>query len=1412
MFDNRYQYDHIYPRGRSGETLRGVDTRNNNRPIVIKRPAPQDAPPLRAAQEVSIQTEKKALERLSGHPVLTALLGSGTFRAGGQTYTYIAMERAEGIIIEQEVLALARQGQRIPELELLAIVDQLLDLLIFAHQAHIIYNDVDAKHLFWNRETHQLKVIDWGNAIFKDEAGAPAGITAATDVHQMGELLYFMYQGGGRLQTDSSDDDYRVIFEQDLPEDIAYIITRATHPNTKSRRYSSLRALRQALDAYRQPMEQARNTALAHIQSALGENASQRLLEDLQAELEPVLAQDPSYPAARDMQILLQTRLRHLAVQADFDAARIYLETGNWPRAIGLMDELIPDADPYMAQALTFLRAATAQLQQDGYQEPPPGFETMLNDVLEGRVEQAAQRLMMQSDKTQLLIAEQMAVIMPGLTVLRPHIVRLAENLRATDSKMAREVEGLLHQLDADMPPGVGLLIERYGKIAIRLIDWMDVLERAGGHIAPAERAEDAARTLIDHLRRILETAYTNPKAMDVALRAAQQIDPTNPHIAEIPAYLSEAERSLNALGTFKPREDGSGLPEWLSQAQEMILPYSDITDERFQLARQRLPQAYQQWIHVQDMLALGQRTPTLEILSNMQRNLRNYNTHVADWLDSTMQLVRNAQIIERLSPNQALGDTLLRGYQAWDRGQSGKAAEAARNADSLARTEGERLAVQRLRTLADITNQWLIKGGTEDADLTDTSQQAAYQLLLPEEQQAFETFSRQMPREETYLAAMTKFVDTMRDSSTAGFRALFLYYAWRGMLSILDGNLGEADFWQQAAHNTIGKNELWASHPVYEAVEGALRRRQWLIDAEAALNSIRSWEDAEALRQDLDSPQGRDYLREGQIALSAMDDATRKWSDGDFRAARNAITKAQESLTAAEESSGVELSALKAWVAPHYDTLTELLDHKGEIEQAVMVGSSTPDRKVLQAFEQMVSLSEAAIGSEHARQMQSWLNMYRQMVAVHQNQRLSKREKLNEFDTLFTDFFIAKHPAYQLFERWQTDARNLPEDVQEELQISIDEDIDTTTERPEYVATDAEPDAATSVDTDEDLNFDDPYAEDDRRARSWNRIIIVSVLILIALGALGVVQFFGNQSDGSSTIDATATRIREAVVDPRDATATRQQQITQTPPTNTPLPVTHTPTATQTIPPTNTPPTPQAPAVIDVVPSNTPLVPTIAPTLTPTQAVTIVTNTPPVVAQENVVDVLGILDLVRPEDFDWDPLFFNQGAGAVWQLGASVEDAGSAPIVVSMEPAFLNSLRTDAATRLERVDVSMELTFFNDQRILSDQVFFGVALENESGQRYGTQVQLQQADVVSFGVNANGNFSARSQLPLQRIAATLSLERQDDGTIVFFVDGQRLGVSPSVYEPGEPVTVVLYNAGGGMFVTVDEFSITLSN
>ena len=118
---------------------------------------------------------------------------------------------------------------------MLVIIDSLLDLLHKAHAHDIVYNDVDAKHLFWDRDNYRLKVIDWGNAVFLegDEVTAQ-GISRQTDIFQVGELLYFILTGGGRLDIPrDAGEDFRVNFGHDaerIHSRLQAIVSRAAHP------------------------------------------------------------------------------------------------------------------------------------------------------------------------------------------------------------------------------------------------------------------------------------------------------------------------------------------------------------------------------------------------------------------------------------------------------------------------------------------------------------------------------------------------------------------------------------------------------------------------------------------------------------------------------------------------------------------------------------------------------------------------------------------------------------------------------------------------------------------------------------------------------------------------------------------------------------------------------------------------------------------------------------------------------------------------------------------------------------------------------------------------------------------------------------------------------------------------------
>lgn len=1415
LFDNRYRYDYIYPRGRSGETLRAEDTQDNNRPVVIKRPAPQDAPPLRAAQEVSILIEKKALERLSGHPVLTELRGSGIFRAGGNPYQYIVMDRAEGEIVETMVLD--HPNDPLSELEMLIIVDRLLDLLTEAHNQRVIYNDVDAKHLFWNRDTYRLKVIDWGNAVFTDEAGAPPNITQANDIYQVGELLYFLYSKGTRLASETTaDGEYIVHFKESVPEAIQDIITRATHPNIKTRRFVTIRALREALTKYRQPLERERDLLVESAKKQLNDHSNQQTLRELEAQLDDALVLDPGYPEARRLKRDIQTRLRYLAVQADFEAVQIYLEAGNWSRAIHLMEEMIPNADQYMASLLTFLIAAAEQLQNRNLAALPQDFDLVISTLQEGKTQQAALILIdpIYTDQREerMLIAERLATLLPGVIVLRPHLVRLACELRPHSERLERQIEQIRSSINADLEAGILPVLDRYSKVAIQLNDLLPDLETTAASVGlsleiftqPVEHAESAVRAIIQHVRRIGETFYTSPTAAETALKQAQQIDPSSEPLEHLPTYLNEAHTALQQIGSFRPAGDQAALENWFQDAQIAMEPYErGITDPGFMRVWRVLDDLQAGWQAIGELLILGRQRQTLDQLKHMTEAVRAFNTHVADWFDNTARLIKEGAVIEKFARNEPVSRALVEGYAAWDQGKSGKAADFARRAEPSIQTEAETLAVERLRRLAEITNEWLNGGNVTDPTLTRQIESDLFTIFLPDEKAEYERFSQQMKSEEVYLKAMKLgIVSSMRGSSSAALRILFFHYVLQGVLALQEDKLEDADFWREAAISTY---QHWQTHPVFTAFDGALTRRKLVLRAEAALNELNSFEAIPRTRQVLNAPLAEDWLKDAQQALVQIETARGNFADGDFRAAREAFDKALEGIDAAEKVGGMQLKPLRHWLQPYRDSAAQLVERRQIVEQAAMAASLDPDPKVQKALEEIVRLSEETMGSESARQVRLWNSLYQTMLKTHQNRSQSKREKIAEFDINFAALFIDKHPAYRLFRRWYDAARALPDDVQEELQMYVDDGSFTESGGREAVAIDEEALDSPSFESYDDLA--DPYAED-RTSFNWNWVIGITLVILLGMGAFAVYQFATQGNEPVRRFQATPTLA--ALLSAVERTETARAQITPTEIVSTEAAAV--PSSPTIVRPVSATPSPTE--TVEELPTST---------LTPTEAVTIVTNTPPptltlvptattaVLLPDAEVDALRVLNLIQPEDYGWDAAFFSEGAGGIWQLGASVEDAGTAPIAVIISPEFMEAFNPDTASRLQRAEVTMGLTFYDETRIESGQVYFGLAIQNQARQRYGAQVQLESDGLVSLGVNENGTFRSRSALPVSRVRVTLTLQRNTAGTVSFFIDGQRVGDSPALFPPGEPVSLVLYNAGGGMFVTVSSFTLELA-
>jgi serine/threonine protein kinase len=1411
LFDNRYRYDHIYPRGRSGETLRAYDTQDNDRPVVIKRPAPQDAPPMRAGQEVSIRNEKQALERLSGHPVLAELRGSGTFRVGGHTHEYIVIDMASGDIVENMVLELAPQGQYLPELETLVIIDRLLDLIAHAHDKQVIYNDVDAKHLFWSRETYRLTVIDWGNAVFLDEPGALPSVTRARDIYQVGELLYFILTGGNRLSTAVDDgDSFFVNFGADadrIPARLQTILTRAVHPDLK-RRYSTIRELRYALAEYRLPLEKSRDEIVSRVRKRVRPTASQEELEELSEMLGAALNMDPGYPETRKTADEIQFFLRQIRIQADLDAIRIYIESSNWPRAHSLLHDLLPGADPVNQPLIRFLITATAMLENLHITPPPAGFFDALDPLFQGDAP-AAGRILLTTDEarstarqTQWLLAEQLAIHISDVALLRPHIVRQRQDLREIPE--ARPALEWLDEIDAELVrtpmPGLTGLQMIYQQVNTLLDQLEAALESLNPDnreslLASVVRAQQAAQEIVARLGEVGRCVYSDPLRAGDLLQKAAMIDPTSPHFDALHDYLDEVHQAIRALGQFKPRSDGSNLAVWFVDVQDFVQPYlEDLSDQQLHAAVAAIRQAAEGWTTIVNYLALGRRQPTIQAIRDTAETIRPFNEHIAAWLGTMANRLPDVAFTERLSPNEALADVLIDGWKAWERGDSTHVSQLGQQAHALATTDGERLAANRLRRLGELLDNWLADNGPQSTERTDQAETEALSILLTEEERERKTFAEQMPNTTTYLRAMSRgIVAYMHQSSSAGWRALYMHYVLRGMLAVLEDTLDEAEFWRNVAEKSF---ENARTHRAFQVLDRALTGRRLVENAQQALNAVTEPNDLETVRQALNAPLAGELLSGAEQAVLNINDALRHWSDGDFYAARQALDVALDYITRAVEVAHLDIKPFVHWLTGLRDAAAELHQARLTIEQGATTTREEPDPALTAAHAQIVAVTLRTLGPDYAHQVRQWDDMYRAVLETYTTQRLARREKLAAFSRHFASLFITRHPAYPLFRHWESVIEQSPPDEIEDEMIPLEEPVYDDSRALAYLEDDQEPEPAVLPEPREGGNL------------PWNWIIAAALVVLMVAVGLAILRTL--RGDDNPPPVAQGERSTEVVVPPLlSATDTPEAPTaTSTPTSKPPTRIPFTPSPVPTMPLPTVAPT--------EIPSETPTE-TRPPTLTPTLFVTStlipsvtpipVTATPVTSAKPDMLAALAALPVaIRPGP----PGALAPGSDGKWILSAAAGGVG--PLSIEFSPDLLSEMfQPGAANAFRRVDATLELVGYDQVALDRGEVAFGLGVENAAGQRTIGQVQFASENFVSVGLNQNGQFRSPAQFPQQNLRMRLSIRRTNTNTLSFFVDDKLLGESVFIFPQGEPLTPILYVTGRDVVVELSAFEIDFS-
>lgn len=1461
LFDNRYRYDYIFPRGRSGETLRAVDTQAADRPVVVKRPAPQDAPPIRAGQEVSILNERKALTRLNGHAVATALLGGGQFVVGGVTHQYIVIERALGLIIADHVLELAARGERMAELEMLVIADALLDLLAAAHAGEIVYNDVDAKHLFWNRDTYSLKVIDWGNAVFLEgDEVTPQGVSRQTDVYQVGELLYFIVTGGGRADVSrvvasAAGEDFRVEFGEDaerLHPRLQAIISRALHPNSRYRT-RSVEALRKDLADFRAPLERERNAVLARVTERLRKDLSRDELNALLRTLEPVLAADPGFPTARQSEDEVNARLSDLQVAADLDAVRIYLDSANWARAIAVLDELRPRSRGDTAVLIGLLHDWSALLLDNdvratGPLAVTPAMQQSFGLAFTGQMAEAARVLLTiipepeRARAVQVLMAERITAHVSDVLLLRPSLYRLEVALAALAAQdyAVAEPRAFLAEINRALnaladPADVSLITLRDGYRAVvdRLTALGSLLESLQGQhqftsrdlpLNALVRGTNAAMALADNMHVIGKQATGSPRAALEALDSSRLIAPGLPAWDQTEALLNSLYERLEAFHNYIPAADGSDVADWLDTARSELQPYAArLFDENLDTMIGGLNVAINAWEVYAEAVVAGGRAEAVGALISATDGVSMVSPSFSNWLNQLRNVVSDARYVERHALFGALGRALADGWEHFDHGRMSEAERLGAQAMESSRNEGQRFASRRLRELAQISREWLERGGANDPKRTEVVLTAVELLYTADEIGVRDHFNAQMPSKDTYLRAMSKgLVEMLGRDSSAGSRILFVNQVLLGVLDAHEDSLEDALFWRDAASRV--HPESGPQHPLVHALADLIARRRDLIAATSLLNQVAgpaALPALEATRKAIEENGQHRVLQTAIYSLRELEAALRDWSDGEFRAAGIKLENAVRAVDDTEKTAQITLTHYRAFLMDLLRGSADLHANARRMAQWIESRPEPPPEQLRIGHALQADLTARMLGDGYAGTLRQWRDTYEAFSSTYTDKVLRRSGKLARLNELFNAMFIDRHPAYGLYRHWYSQIEQAPEfpaPPTDEPLPRLDESA--STEAAEVLPPLTRHEAARSG-----------------RSGRRSRPLLIGALLLgglmVAAGVLALSRQGGTAAEATATdvnvADAAGTlgiTISPSSPTPGSAGAVTSQasaapshspagtagRTPTLPPTlaagatevvvaaTLSLRASATPTAAESATPTASPTRERTPS------------PTASPSSTPTASLTPRPTLPPQGLQ-------GEQPLLRGEPgevsaFLGSPAHFIPALDPEqWRLGEGGAGSGGELLTVAPTAAGLGErYGADAAARLVRTQANLELITYNPPLIVDQDVYFGLLLMSADNPALtaGLQINLVSPDIIQLSQRQGDRVTPISQRT-RGTALAVRLERDLDAEVVrVFVNGQPLGGSIPFVDGREPVVPLLYIHDGGVIAHVEDWSLTL--
>ncbi|MBN1967287.1 MAG: hypothetical protein JW910_21725, partial [Anaerolineae bacterium] len=1291
--------------------------------------------------------------------------------------------------------------------------------------------------------------IDWGNAVFLEgDEVTPQGISRQTDVYQVGELLYFIVTGGQRLALAGEAVDFGAD-EGRLSTRFKHIVQRATQPDL-DRRYPSITALRQELAEYRRPLERDRDQALERILRRVKRQRSQRELENLLGDVKAVQLRDSGYPPARELRQQIEAELQRLAVLSDLDAARIYLESANWSRAIALLEEVAAQAsDAERARALIVLD--TARLTQaQGLSPVPAGFPAAVDALFADDPARAAHVALVTPESRpaardlQWLLAERIQAYMPSVVVLRPHLVRLRFELaeRPAFDDALDVVERALILLDQTGSGNLNEVAEAYRRTADAMLGLIAELKAAGagddvsGPVEAAGRAADAAGLIVERLQHAGAQATADPGAARAALEAAQVLDPVSPVFAALQTRIDTLQRVLTRLAEHRPLADGSDLGAWFGMAVADLSTFSaDVPDPRLGMMIGGLNAASRAWQVFLDVTVVGNRRGAVDALQQAAEAVRALNPTLAGWFSNVRNVVAKARYPQRHALNAPFGRAMADGWSAWDRGSGIEAERLGRQALEESVTEAEKHAADRLIRLSRLLRQWRDGHGEGDPDLTARLDEELLTLFTEAETRHWQTFTEQMPSASAYLKAMASgLVQHFEETGTAALRVLFLHYVLRGVLEMYDTGPDDAQFWQRAALQTLPNAK---NHVALLALANVIRDRQQIVKVAEQVNAVQSPADLSRLRGTVERSPLHLVLKPLLDAIASIEQALPQWGDGAFEVAGGLLEESLGKIEAAERLAHVRLDRFRTWLTRLHQVAADLNVTIQRIREASTSEQELPHPRLAEWHQKLVDDTAAFIGSEYTRDFIAWRDAFTAMLTIYTDDTRRRSRKLHDMDGLLNTAGIDMHPAYPAYRFWRgvIDARP------EYPAPPTDEPV------PRYAEEAAPPPAAPGAPRDATAEPDRPRP----RLRLTRRRILWggALLLVILVGAAAVLLLSGTgggpgnldvtwqsetptwstQQYAAATIGAlqTGTAIALSATDTLTATP-GPSVIPSEGPTASP---TATRTAFPTLPPGGDLPTisvltlfpesagsvtpgagvaevgpgePTATATEMLTPSSTP-----TETATATQSpVPFTTPVEPLRGDQHVLLALERYGQVYP----WPESWFQPGElSGSWQLGlpAVGSDAGLLQVVLPAD--LLGQLfGTDAAIRARRIEANFMLFAYDPELVEEERVYFGLGLQGTNESRVAVQVQMVRDDAINVGVRAGDEFRAQTQLPLTDLRVNLALERFDDGTVNLLFNDEPLGAPRFLTAPNAPMMPFLFVQQGGVVVTVTDLILTL--